>query len=265
MSSYPTQVSPQNPRKRQKVVEVLVERPVITQRYVDVDEEMIREVPVGRRVEQERIIERVVEVPKVVEKYVEVEKINYVNQDIIKEEYVYEKKIVDVPYEVIEERPYEVVKEELVKVPVYVDRHVERLNIKPIETRVVQNDVIEQIPIEIDFYQEDVKTVEVPVYYDQEFTTIVDVPVTREHQIPIEIDFFTEREVIEKIDQVIDVPYETVIEKEIIQDQYIDEPYEVVVPVKKEVKIQKENRMVMHEETRVPINIDVDIFEEVIN
>jgi hypothetical protein len=70
----PAPVARPSVNKRQKIVEVIIEKPVIVHKYVDVEEEIIIEKPVERLIEQEIYIERVIEVPveKIIENEVEI-------------------------------------------------------------------------------------------------------------------------------------------------------------------------------------------------
>jgi hypothetical protein len=108
--------------KRQKIVEVIVEKPVIVHRYVDVPEEIIIEKPVERRIEQEVYTERVIEIPveRIVENEVEV--IREEIREFITEREVEFERYVDIPVERYVEKPVEVIREVDVRVPVHVDR-----------------------------------------------------------------------------------------------------------------------------------------------
>lgn len=113
---------------------MITERPVITKKYVDVEEEVIVEKPVPRRIEKEVITERYVEKPVEVIREVPVERVNYIHKEYVTQKEVVQNRYVDREYETIVEVPTEVIKEVEVKVPVYVDKHIDRTLIKPIET-----------------------------------------------------------------------------------------------------------------------------------
>lgn len=241
--------------KRQKVVEVLVEKPVIVHKYVDVEEEVIIEKPVERRIEKDIIIEKVVEVP--VEKVVETE------VDIIREEFkevIVEKevpfeKIIDIPIQRFVERPVEILKEVEVKVPVHVDKFQDRTFIKPIETR----------------FQEQVTVVEKPVVQHRIADKHVEIPFNRHINICQEHvfgkEFYTEKERLITADKLVSVPVQkpyNVLHESIVQKQVevpiavkkvVDKPYEVLKEVIREVPVEviKENRIT------VPVNKVVEI------
>lgn len=59
------------------------------------------------------------------------------NKEVIIEQQVVNRRVVEVPVRIVKERPYDVVKEEVLTVPKYVNRTVERLIVQPHETRVV--------------------------------------------------------------------------------------------------------------------------------
>lgn len=139
----------------------------------------------------------------------------------------------------------------------------ERLTVQPHETRVVTNQINQDVAIEIDIFSERVERVDVPVYVDEEVERVVDRAVTREVDIPIEIDIYTERHVEEIRERIVEVPVERIVETEHIIDEYVDEPYDVVVPVRKEV-IVPVDRIVHKEVERIcPVNIEIDTFQEV--
>ncbi|CAJ1355324.1 unnamed protein product [Effrenium voratum] len=136
-----------NPMER--TVEVLQEGVTQSVRFVPVEKEVIKEVPVEKIVEKEVIKE--VPVEKIVEKIVEVEK------EVIKEVPVEKivEKIVEVEKIVIKEVPVEkIVEKEVIKeVPVekIVEKivEVEKIVIKevPVE-RIVEKEVIKEVPVE---------------------------------------------------------------------------------------------------------------------
>ncbi|CAJ1355323.1 unnamed protein product [Effrenium voratum] len=117
-----------NPMER--TVEVLQEGVTQSVRFVPVEKEVIKEVPVEKIVEKEVIKE--VPVEKIVEKIVEVEK------EVIKEVPV-EKIIVE--KEVIKEVPVEKIVEKIVEVEKIVIKEV------PVE-RIVEKEVIKEVPVE---------------------------------------------------------------------------------------------------------------------
>ncbi|CAJ1355326.1 unnamed protein product [Effrenium voratum] len=171
-----------NPMER--TVEVLQEGVTQSVRFVPVEKEVIKEVPVEKIVEKEVIKE--VPVEKIVEKIVEVEK------EVIKEVPVEKivEKIVEVEKEVIKEVPVEkIVEKEVIKeVPVekIVEKivEVEKIVIKevPVE-KIVEKEVIKEVPVEkiVEKIVEVEKIVikEVPVERIVEKEVIKEVPVER--------------------------------------------------------------------------------------
>jgi hypothetical protein len=244
--------------KRQKIVEVIVEKPVIVHRYVDVPEEIIIEKPVERRIEQEVYTERVIEIPveRIVENEVEV--IREEIREFITEREVEFERYVDIPVERYVEKPVEVIREVDVRVPVHVDKVVDRTYIRPIETRVVEHPVYVDRQVVQDRYVD--KHVEVP--YDR--------VVERVQERFINKEYFTEVERVIKVDKVVEVPverpYDVVVEKifnrevevPIKVDKYVDRPYEVLKEVVREVPREyvRENRVTIAVDKYVDVPVE---------
>lgn len=247
-----------NPR----VVEVLVEKPVIVKKYVDIEVDQFVDNPVPHNVYKDIYIDKVVEIPITKERIVNVEKLKYVNKEFITEKEVRTRRYVEKPYEVIQERPYEVIKEQIVNVPNYVDKHVEILKVKPIQHQQIVETITHDIPIEIDIFTETQTKVEVPVYMDEVYQTIRDIPVTEEVPVSIEIDLFTEQHQTEIRERIVEVPVKKYVEKEHIINEYQDEPYDVINTVTKEVVVPVEKKVYVDVERRVNIPIEIDLFSE---
>lgn len=244
--------------KRQKIVEVIVEKPVIVHKYVDIEEEIIIEKPVERRIEQEVYIERVIEVPveKIIENEVEIVR-EEIKEIIVEKEVEYER-YVDIPVETYVERPIDVIREVDVRVPVYVDKVLDRTILKPIEHRVVENPVYIERPV----VQERVVDKHVEVPYDR--------VVERVQERFVNKEYFTEVDKIIKVDKVVEIPverpYDVFVEKVYTRevevpvhvDKHIDRPYEVVREVIKEIPKEyvRENRVTIAVDKVVDIPVE---------
>ncbi len=236
--------------KKQKIVEVIIEKPVIVHKYIDVPEEYIVEKPVERRIEQPVYTERVIEVPReeIVERDVEVTREEI--REFITEKRVEIEKFIDIPVERVVEKPVEYFKEVDVRVPVYKDKVIDRNYIKPIET-VVQ---------EVNRY------VDKPIYQDRVVERKVEVPidrvVERVQERRVEVPIIREVEKVYHVDKVVEIPierpYEVVVDKvytrevevPVKRDKYVDKPYDVVV--EKVVQVPRD----IIKENRVTVTVD---------
>jgi hypothetical protein len=247
----PTNVAPRpSIGKKQKIVEVTIEKPVIVHKYIDIPEEVVVEKPVERRVEQEVYTERVVEVPRehVIEQEVEV--VREEIKEIVIEKRVEFEKFIDVPIERVVEKPIEYVREVDVRVPIYKDKVIDRNYIKPIETVV----------------QEVARYVDKPIYQDRVVERKVEVPidkvVERVQERRVEVPIIKEVEKVYHVDKVVEIPierpYEVVVDKvytrevevPVKRDKYVDKPYDVVV--EKVVQVPRE----IVKENRVTVTVD---------
>eukprot|EP00913_Durusdinium_trenchii_P013485 g12663.t1 len=158
----------------QKIVEV----PVMVERIVEVEKEVIKEVPVERIIEKEVIKE--VPVERIIEK------------EVIKE----------IPVETIVEK--EVVQEVVRQVPVdrVVERRVEVIKEVPVE-KIVEKEV--EVPEKIVEVEKEVMTF-VPVDKIVEKEVIKEVPVDRVVEKIVEI----EKEVIKEVEKIVEVPVEKI-------------------------------------------------------
>lgn len=59
------------------------------------------------------------------------------------------------------------------------------------------------------------------------------------------------------------MPVERVVEVEQVRTEYVDEPYEVIVPIRKEVKIPVDRKVIQEVDRILPVNIEVDVYEDV--
>ena len=258
VAPQPTYVAPA-PRpsvgKKQKIVEVIIEKPVIVQKFVDIPEDVIIEKPVERRIEQEVYTERVIEVPReeVVERDVEV--IREEIKEIVIEKKVEVERIIDIPVETYREVPVEVIREVEVKVPVYKDKYVDRTKFKPIET------VVQEIP----------RYVDKPVYQDRVVERKVEIPVDRVvervQERRVEVPYTREVEKVFHVDKVIEVPVERIhevyvdkivtkeVQVPVKVDKYVDKPYDVVV----EKVVQVPREVVRENRVTVPVDKVIEI------
>lgn len=249
--------------KRQKIVEVIVEKPVVVEKYVDVIEEVIIERPVENRIEKDIYVEKIVEVPveRVVENDVEV--VREEIKEIVIEKRVEVERYVDIPVEKITEIPIDVVREVEVRVPVHKDRYVDRTLIKPIETRVQENVIYVDKPVVQDQVVE--KRVEVP--YERIVDRINEVRVNRDVNIEVEklitVDKVVEQRVEKPYDVYVDKVYTREVEVPIKVDKYVDRPYEVVkeviVNVPVERVVEKKVTVPVDKVIEVPVDVRVEI------
>jgi hypothetical protein len=280
--------------KRQKIVEMIVEKPVIVQRYVDVPEDVIIEKPVERLIEQPIYTERYIDVPReeIVERDVEV--VREEIREFITERRVEVEKYVDIPVNVVREVPVEHIREVDVKVPVYKDKWIDRTKIKPIETivqeilRYVDKPIIKdggvverfvEVPVDrvVERFQE--RRVEVPVIREVEkiihvdkvveipverfYDVVVDKIITREIQVPVTVDKYVDRPYDVPVEKVVQVPREILKENRVTVtvDKIVEVPVEriVEVPVRNEKRL--DNVYAVTAETPVfnPIALDVPV------
>ncbi|CAK70715.1 unnamed protein product (macronuclear) [Paramecium tetraurelia] len=227
---------------QERVVEKIVEKPVEVIKTVHVNQphqvqevkpveiikEVIKEVP-----SEPKIVEKIIEIPKIeyvyqqVPQYIEVPKLQTIEVPVVQRiEVPYEVPYYrDVPYEVIKEVPYEVVREVIKEVPYEVIKEV---------IKEVPYEVIKEIPVYIEVPVDRIveRRVEVPV------ERIVEVPVDRVVEVPVpyEVPYPYER--------VVEVPYERIVEvpRDRYMDRYIDRPVDryVEVPVERRVEVPYE-------------------------
>jgi hypothetical protein len=244
--------------KRQKVFEILVEKPVIVHKYVDVPEEIIIEKPVERYIEQEVIIEKYVEVPveRVVETEVEVVR-EELREFVVEKEVEYER-VIEIPVEKYVEVPIDIVREVEVKVPVMVDRVIDRTILKPIETRVLENPVYVERPVVQDRYVD--KVVEVPVdrVVERVQERVVNKDVYREVEVVIPVDKYVDRTVERPVDVYMDKVITREVEVPVYVDKYVDRPYEVVREQVRQVPVEvvRENRVTIAVDRVVEIPVE---------
>ena len=251
-----------------KDVEVVVERPVIVERIVEVPYEVIVEKPVENFIEKEVVYERVVEKP--VERYVEreVEEIIEQEKEVIIEKPVYTERIVENPIvkriekqvEVIVEKPVEVIEENHIQV--------QRRIAKPRRDELKIKEVIVEKPEIVEEVVE--KRVERPytVYKDVEELQYVDRDVIKEVENLIEVEKFEDHEVVE-VRQVVDTREEVIVqrvEKPVTKEVIVEEIVErrVQKPVRRTVRKEIEVEVIEEQEQIVEVPTYVDKQVEVI-
>ena len=250
--------------QKEKIVEIIKEIPVPREKYVDVQVDVIVDVPVERLIEKEKIIEKRVEVPveKVVERHIEeiveipVEKIIEVPVEV--------EKIVKVPRERIVQKPYDVVKENIIwsenKIEVdernlhqyphaqvlptkvhrktvdrYVDRPIYHENIVHKKVPIEKKKIIE-VPKQKVIKKTVEHVVERPVYVDKiinkEVQYHVEVPVYKEVQVEVEKPVYRENIIERK------VPIEKIVEKEVevLVEHVVEKPVIVENIIRKEIE-----------------------------
>lgn len=236
--------------QRQKVVEIIKEKPVPYETVVDVRYDVVVDVPVERTIEKERIIETLVEKP--IEKTIEipVEQIIEIPVEKIIEKPIQIQKYVERPYERIVQAPYEVLRENLI----YKDRVID-----VDEREVSRYPQASVLPTTVEYLRKE-KFVEKPVYWENiiqkdvfiERPRTVEVPIERlvekrvqtyyERPVPVERVYHQEIEV--PIENTIIQPIEFIIEKPVYRENIIEKSYpverikevEIVVPVEQIVE-----------------------------
>lgn len=244
--------------KKQKIVEVIIEKPVIVHKYVDVPEEIIIEKPVERYIEQDIVIEKVIEVPveRIIETEVEVVR-EEIREIVVEREVEYER-IVEVPVEKYVEVPVEYIREVDVKVPVYMDRVMDRTVLQPIETRVLENPIYMERQVVQDRYVD--KYVEVPVdrHVERVQERYINKEYTREVDVVIHVDKVVERPVERIVDVYVDRPVTREVEVPVYVDKYVDRPYEVVVEQIRQIPIDvvRENRVTIAVDKYIDVPVE---------
>ena len=251
--------------QRQKIVEIIKEKPVPVERYVNVAYDVYVDVPIERTIEKEKIMEVLIEKPfeKIVE--IPIEQIIEIPVERIIEIPVEVKKYVERPYEKIVQRPYDVFKENIIWKDKIID----------IDERDISNyKNVQVLPTEVN-YQKNQKIVENIVYYDNIIDKEVKVPIERRIEIPREkiiekkIPYYIERPVpVEKIiHKEIEIPIEVPVYKnvEVLIERpiYIENIIEKRIPV--EVIIEKEIEIPVEHLVEVPVYIDNIIEKKVDN
>lgn len=225
----------------EKQVEVLVEKRIPVERYVDVEYDVYIERPIEKIIEKEIEIERVMEreIQKIVE--VPIERIVEIPIERIIEQPVEYERRVNVPYErVVEKRV-----EDLIENIVYQDRY---LDIQSGDLHKYPHAQV--LPTEVVIHEQD-KIVERPVYYDNIIEKIVDVPIERIIERPIErivekpvehivehavyYDNIIERTVQVPVEHIIEKPVERLVERPVYVDKIIERPVAIEV-IKEQIK-----------------------------
>lgn len=227
----------------EKPVEVIIQRKVPVERYVDVPYDVYVERPVEKLIQREIIIEKVMERPR--------------------------EKIVEIPVEVIYEIPVEKIIERRIEYETIVEVPVERIverRVEEIIENVRYNDRVQEVdsrdlnryqgheilPTEVRTVTQD-KVVERPVYHTNVVEKIVNVPVERvvervvDKVIEIPVERIVERpryvdNIVTKIVEVpvprtVEKPVEQVIERQVYYDNIIERPVPVERIVERKVEI----------------------------
>ncbi len=204
----------------QGVLAQIFELPPSAESTTELVAEIIKEVPVEKIVEIEKIVEVPVEVVKEVEKIVEVP----VEIEVIKEIEV--EKVVEVPVEVIQEVEKVVEVEKIVEVEVI--KEVEKIIEVPVE---VERNVEVVKEVEVEKIVEVIKEVEVPVEVVKEIPVEKIVEIEKIVEVPVEIE------------KIVEVPVERIVEviKEVEVEKIVEVPVDVIkeIPVEKIVEVEK--------------------------
>ncbi len=267
--------------KRDKIIEILKEKPVPVERIVDVPYDVIVDIPIERTIEKEKITNIVREKP--IEKIVEVPISQIIERPVEKiiEQPVEVQKFVEVPVERIVQRPYEVIKENVT----FQDRY---LDID--EKEVGKYPQFDRLPTEVK-YEERQKIIEKPRYVDNIIEQIR--PIERQKVIEVPRERITENKqqvVIDRPKQVekvihreVEVPVErtvykdttVMVERPVYKENIIEVPVpverikekEVTVPVdyvvEKRVKIEQIVQNPVEHIVEIPIPQE-EIIEEII-
>ena len=123
------------------------------------------------------------------------------------------------------------------KVPVYVDKHVDETIIRPIEHQVVEIEV----PRHRDIYIDKVVTVERPVeravYVDKVYDKIVEIANNIEVEKAIYIDKYVEKRVEVPYERHVDIQHDIEVEKEVLVDKVVESQQIFERIVKKQVHV----------------------------
>jgi hypothetical protein len=233
--------------RKEKYIEVIKEKPVAVEKYVDVQYDVIVDVPIERTIEREKYTDILVEKP--IEKIVEVpyEQIIEIPVERVIEVPVEYKRHVEVPFEKVVERPYDVVKENVI----WNDRIVDID-----EADAYKYPTLEKLRTQV-HYQTQNKYIENPVYVENlvereilhPVQKLIEVPKARvvEQRVPVYIDRPVPVERVIKKEVEVPVAHEVIQKKEYLVERpkYIDNIIEVPVPiervVEKEIKIPIEH------------------------
>jgi hypothetical protein len=225
----------------EKPVEVLVEKRIPVEKYVDVQYDVYVERPIEKIIEKEIEIEKVMErqIQKIVE--VPIERIVEIPIERIIEQPIEIEKRVQVPYERVVERRVEDLIENIVYQDKYLDINSHDLHKYP---------HAQVLPTEVVIHEQD-KIVERPVYYDNIIERIVDIPIEKIIERPIErivekpVEHIVEHSVyydniIEKtvqipVEHLIEKPVERLVERPIYVDNIIERPVAIEV-IKEQIK-----------------------------
>ena len=238
--------------KRDKIIEIIKEKPVKVERTVDVHYDVYIDVPIERTIEREKITNIVREIP--IEKIVEVP----INQIIetpferIIERAVEVQKFVEVPYDRVINKPYDVIKENITFNDRYVDIDENDLGKYPkfqrVETQVdyQQVDKVIQKPRFVDNIIEQVRSIEHPriievpreKLVERRQQVIIDRNIPVEKIIRREIEVPREREVYHDVEIKIERPkyVENIIERAFPVEKIVER--EILVPVEHYVEKQ---------------------------
>lgn len=255
--------------KKEKVIELIKEKPVPVEVYVDTVYDVVIDVPVERTIEKEVIHEVTVE--KKIEKVIEipVEQIVEIPVETVIERPVEQKVFVEVPHETVKKVPFDVFRENVIYRENYIDVDESEVNRYPGAT--VLSTAVD--------YQFKTKKVEKPVYVDNVIHRDVNVPkqkvieVPRErviekkfpvyHDNPVPVEKIIYQEVEVPVANEIIKPVEVVYEKPVYIENIIEKPIPVEKIVEKERLIPVEHIV----EKPVPIENVVqrpyDFFKEV--
>jgi hypothetical protein len=247
-------ISEQNANVQTNVVnknfEVVIERPVIRERIVEVPYDVIVEKPIENIIEKEVVYERVVEKP--VERYVEREVEEIINQEkeVIIEKPVYTEKVVENQIVRTIEKKVDVVVEKPVEVVEEYEVQVQRRIARPKRDEIQIKEVIVEKPEVVEEIVE--KRVNRPytTYKDVEEIQYVDKDVVREVENVIEVERFQDTEVVE-VRQVVDTKEEIIVQR-------VEKPVtrEVLVEEIVERRVQKPVRRTVRKE------VEVEVIEE---
>ena len=250
-----------------KEFEIVVEKPVITERIVEVPYEVIVEKPVENYIEKEVIYERVVEKPieRIIER--EVEEIVHQEKEVIVHQEVVTERVVEVPRERIVNKNVEVIVNQDVEVIQEVERTVERRIARPRREELqIKETIVEHAQFVDEVVERRVnkpyttyKDVEEIEYFDKEYIKNVD-------KI-IEIEKFKDVEVVhtnvvedireEIIHKTIDKPVTKYVDVDEIHERRVRKP--VRKTVRKEIEIDVVNQRDEYVDRKVYVDKYVDV------
>lgn len=263
--------------KRDKIIEIITEKPFKVERTVDVPYDVYIDVPIERTYEKEKITNIIREIP--IEKIVEVPITQIIETpvEIMIEKPVEVQKFVQVPYETIIHKPYDVVREninytdryfdidekDLIKYP-KLERMKTQVDYEERTSRIDRPHYVDNL-IEKIMSREKPRVIEVPREHliERKYQVTVDRPVQVEKIINREIEVARERQVYHEIEYKVDRPryIDNIIERPVPVEKIVEREVRVEVPHYVERAVYYDN--IIHKEVEHIVEIPIP-YEEII-